>query len=144
MMSYYRAALRNTRNPELVFLNAFAAPTDYATVRYGLASSMMEDGRFVQIPASGTFEPSWFDEFAAPIGTAVDAPPTAPAQNGIWLRHYSNGLVLVNPSKTATASIDVGPGYKRLAGAQDPKVNNGLAQQVVSLGPRQGLLMIRQ
>jgi hypothetical protein len=105
---------------------------------------MLEDGRFVQIPASGKFEPSWFDEFGAPIGTAVDAPPTAPAQSGIWLRRYSNGLVLVNPSKTATASIDVGPGYKRLAGAQDPAVNNGQAQQVISLGPRQGLLMIRQ
>ena len=144
MMNYYRAALRNTRNPDMVFLNAFAASTDYATVRYGLASAMMEDGRFVYIPATGTMEPSWFDEFGAPIGTAVDAPPTAPAQNGIWMRHYSNGLVLVNPSKTATASIYVGAGYKRLAGGQDPAVNNGQAQTTVTLGPRQGLLMIRQ
>jgi hypothetical protein len=144
MMNYYRGALRNTRHAGMVFLNAFAQPTDYATVRYGLASAMLEDGYFVQLPPSGRLQPSWFDEFGAPIGVAAEAPPTAPAQNGIWLRRYANGLVLVNPSKTASASIDVGAGYKRLAGTQDPTVNNGQQQQVVTLGPRQGLLMLRQ
>jgi hypothetical protein len=144
MMSYYRAALHNTRRPEMVFLNVYAEPTDYATVRYGLASSMLEDGHFVYTPATGTMQPSWFDEFSAPIGSAAEAPPTAPAQNGIWLRRYANGLVLVNPSKTASASIAVGAGYKRLSGTQDPAVNNGQAQSTVTLGPRQGLLMVRQ
>jgi hypothetical protein len=144
MMSYYRAAVRNTRNPDMVFLNAYAEPTDYATMRYALASSMMENGHLVYVPSTGPMEPVWFDEFGAPIGSAVDAPPTAPAQNGIWLRRYSNGVAIVNPSKTLTASIDVGAGYKRLTGTQDAKVNNGQAQRVVTLGPRQGLLMIRQ
>jgi hypothetical protein len=60
------------------------------------------------------------------------------------MRRYTNGLVLVNPSKTATASINVGSGYKRLRGTQDPGVNNGQAQSTVTLGPRQGLLMVRQ
>ena len=144
MMNYYRAAVRNTRNPDMVFLNAYAEPTDYATMRYALASSMMENGHLVYVPSTGPMEPVWFDEFGAPIGSAVDAPPTAPAQNGIWLRRYSNGVAIVNPSKTLTASIDVGAGYKRLTGTQDAKVNNGQAQRVVTLGPRQGLLMIRQ
>ena len=105
---------------------------------------MLEDGHFVHTPASGTMQPSWFDEFNAPIGSAAEPPPAAPAQNGIWLRRYSNGLVLVNPSKTASASISVGAGYKRLSGTQDPGVNNGQVQSTVTLGPRQGLLMIRQ
>jgi hypothetical protein len=60
------------------------------------------------------------------------------------MRRYENGLVLVNPSKTATATIDVGPGYKRISGPQDPTVNNGQAESTVTLGPRQGLLMTRQ
>lgn len=144
MMKYYRGALHDTRNPGMVFLNAFADPTDYATVRYGLASALLEDGRFVQLPLTGRLQPSWFDEYAAPIGTPSEPPPVAPAQNGIWLRRYVNGLVLVNPSKTASATIDVGAGYKRLSGAQDPAVNNGQPQRLVTLGPRQGLLMLRQ
>ena len=60
------------------------------------------------------------------------------------MRRYSNGLVLVNPSKTQSASIDVGAGYKRMTGRQDPGVNDGRSQQIVTLGPRQGLLMLRQ
>ena len=89
-------------------------------------------------------KPNWIDDYGAPIGDAAEAPPKAPAQNGIWMRRYTNGVVLVNPSKTATASINVGPGYKRLAGKQDPSVNHGNAESTVTLGPRQGLLMIRQ
>jgi len=143
-MAYYRTTLHNTRRAGMVFFNTFAAATDYATMRYGLASSMMEDGYFVQLPLSGGMQPSWFDEFGAPVGSAAEAPPTAPAQNGIWLRRYANGLVLVNPSKTASATIDVGAGYKRLTGTQDPAVNTGKAERYVTLGPRQGLLMIRQ
>ena len=47
MMAYYRSALHNTRNPDMVFLGAYAQPGDYATVRYGLASAMLEDGHFI-------------------------------------------------------------------------------------------------
>ena len=144
MMSMYRGALKRTRVAGNVFFNTFANPTDYRTIRYGLASALMENGYFLHIPLSGTMQPSWVDDYAAPIGDAAEAPPTAPAQNGIWMRRYTNGLVLVNPSKTLTASINVGAGYKRLSGAQDPTVNNGRAESTVTLGPRQGLLMIKQ
>jgi len=143
-MATYRTALTRTRVPGNVFLNTFAEPNDYRTIRYGLASALLENGYFVHIPSSGTMKPNWIDDYGAPIGDAAEAPPKAPAQNGIWMRRYANGVVLVNPSKTATASIVVGPGYKRLAGPQDPSVNNGHAESTVTLGPRQGLLMIRQ
>jgi hypothetical protein len=143
-MAVYRGALKRTRVPGNVFLNTFADPTDYKTIRYGLASALMDDGYFVHIPSTGTMKPNWVDDYAAPIGDAAEPPPVAPAQNGIWMRRYENGLVLVNPSKTATATIDVGPGYKRISGAQDPTVNNGQAESTVTLGPRQGLLMVRQ
>ena len=140
----YRAALRNTRETNDVIFQTFASPTDYKTVRYGLATALMDNGYFMYIPSSGTMQPKWFDEFSAPLGTAVDAPPTGAAQNGIWKRRYSNGIVLVNPSKSATASINIGSGYKRLKGTQQPSVNNGAVQSTVTLGPRQGLIMIRQ
>ena len=68
--------------------------------------------------------------------------PTAALSNGIWMRRFENGLVLVNP-QVGSASIDIGSGYKRLSGSQDPKVNTGQAQRVVTLGARQGLLMIK-
>jgi lysophospholipase L1-like esterase len=59
------------------------------------------------------------------------------------MRRYSNGLVLVNPSKSAGATISVGTGYQRLAGTQDVTTNNGQAVNSVTLGPRQGLLLVK-
>jgi hypothetical protein len=144
MMAVYRGALKRTRIAGNVFLNTFADPTDYRTIRYGLASALLEDGYHLHLPASGAFKPNWIDDYDAPLGDAAEAPPTAAAANGVWMRRYANGLVLVNPSKTASATIDVGAGYKRLAGTQDPAVNNGQAESVVTLGPREGLLMIRE
>ena len=74
----------------------------------------------------------------------MESPPTAPKSNGIWMRKYENGVVLVNPSKTSTRSIYVGNAYKRLKGTQSPTVNNGAWQSTVTLGPRQGLIMIKR
>jgi hypothetical protein len=88
--------------------------------------------------------PPWFDEYDARIGTPSEAPPSAATASGIWMRRYTNGIVLVNPSKTTALSIDIGTGYKHLLGTQDPVVNNGLAQRVITLQPRTGLLMVKQ
>ena len=44
----------------------------------------------------------------------------------------------------APKSIYIGSGYKRLKGTQDPYVNTGASQSTVTLGPRQGLIMIKQ
>ncbi|MGE5116996.1 MAG: putative glycoside hydrolase [Betaproteobacteria bacterium] len=143
MMKRYRALIVNSTSPNVVFLQAYGATTDYRTMRYGLASALLDQGYFVYLPSSGTLQPTWYDEYDAPIGAPVDAPPFSPKQNGIYMRRYQNGLVLVNPSKTNTASIYVGSGYKRLKGTQDPYVNNGQVQSTVTLGPRQGLIMVR-
>lgn len=141
-MNRYRALLRNTYG-HLALFQVYGGTTDYRMMRYGLASALLENGWFVYTPSSGTMKPSWYDEYDARIGTPVEGPPTGPKQNGIWMRRYSNGLVLVNPSKVYTRSIYVGSGYKRLKGTQDSGVNNGQVQSTVTLGPRHGLLMIR-
>jgi hypothetical protein len=142
-MDVYRAALRNTKSPKSVVFQAYGSSTDYARVRYGLASTLMEDGYFAYNVPDLTQATPFYDEFSAPLGDAAEAPPTAPTASGIWMRRYSNGLVLVNPT-TASASINVGSGYKRIAGTLDPGVNNGMAESVVTLLPKQGLVMVKQ
>jgi hypothetical protein len=144
MMARYRGQIRNSAAPKDVFLEVRGSTTNYKLMRYGLASALLENGWFVHLPLTGTFQPKWFDEYEAPLGTPVESPPTAPRSNGIWMRKYQNGLVLVNPSKTYTRSIYIGTAYKRLKGTQDPYVNNGAYQSTVTLGPRQGLLMIKR
>ena len=151
MMQDYRASLANTKAPKTVVLGACTEKgTDPATYpahyRYGLASTLLEDGYFswADTANQGYQGLHWFDESGAPLGTAAEAPPTAPTASGIWLRRYTNGVVLVNPSKTTAASIDVGPGYKHIQGAIDPVVNNGQPARIVTLQPRSGLVLLKQ
>jgi len=143
MMDSYRVALANTRTPKDVIFGACSPTADPALYRFGLASALLENG-YYSFSVNGYQAFPWFDESGAPLGTAAEVPPTAPTASGIWMRRYTNGVVLVNPSKTTAASIDVGPGYKHLQGTIDPVVNNGQPARVVTLQPRSGLVLIKQ
>jgi hypothetical protein len=142
MMARYRAQLANTKSPKaVIFQHCSINGVQPANMRYGFASALLENGYYAYT-VNGLTVPHWADEFSAPIGTALDAPPTAPTASGIWMRRYTNGLVLVNPS-ASTLSINVGTGYKRLLGTQDPVVNNGAVESMVTVPPKGGLLMIK-
>ena len=142
-MERYRAEMAQTKAPHDVVYQTCGPSADPTLMRYGLASAMLHDGYFA-FTVNNQSAPPVFDEYSARIGTPSEAPPTAATASGIWLRRYTNGVVLVNPSKTAAATIDIGPGYKRLTGTQDPATNNGAAARVITLQPRRGLLLVKQ
>lgn len=143
MMDGYRKALANTVEPKDVILEACGevAP-DLRLMRYGLASALLEDGWF-GYKINGVKTAFYADEYAAPIGNSLGPAPSAPTPSGIWMRRYDNGLVLVNPG-AAAATIDVGPGYSRLKGSQDPIVNDGSAAIRVTVPPKDGLILLKR
>ena len=142
MMAQYRAMLANAASPKDVVLQGCGPDgLELNLLRLGLASALLENGWFAYT-ITGESLPYWADEYDAPLGTASEAPPTAPTASGIWMRKYSNGIVLVNPG-TTTASVNIGPGYKRLRGTQDPVTNNGLAVSTVTLLPNTGIILVK-
>lgn len=143
MMASYRAALVNTKAPHEAIFGACSTSADPAEYRYGIASALLEDGYF-SFSVNGYQSLPWFDESDAPLGTPAELPPVEPTPSGIWVRKYTNGMVLVNPNKTTAASIDVGTDYKHIEGKIDTVVNNGLPVNVVTLQPRQGLMLIKR
>ena len=143
MMDIYRTAIRNTIAPKLVVFHMYVpSATDYALVRYGIASALLEDGHFAVNTDNLSEELPWYDEFSAPLGTPVDPPPTGPIASGIYWRRYTNGLVLVNPT-AVKGTINIGTGHRRIVGTLDPAVNTGLPQSMITLGPKQGLVMLK-
>jgi hypothetical protein len=143
MMSEYRKMLANTRAPkDVIFEGCGPNGVDLNIMRYGMASALLEDGWYAYT-AAGNKPAFRADEFSVPLGTAAEAPPTAATTSGIWLRRYTNGMVLVNPG-TTTASVNIGAGYKRMLGTQDPVINNGQPISTVTLLPRQGLILVKQ
>ncbi len=144
MMDSYRKALANTKAPKAVFLGACATSKNAAMYRYGMASTMLEDSGYFSFSEDHLYSKTpWYDESEAPLGTAAESPPTAPTSSGVWARKYTNGIVLVNPSKTTARTYNA-TGYYRIKGKYDTVVNNGLAAGYVTLQPRSGLMLLKQ
>lgn len=143
MMTSYRNAVANTIAPHDVIMQVCnTQAVDHQQLRYGLASAMLEDGWFAYT-VTGMKPPYMADEFQVRIGKPVEGPPKSATPSGIWKRRYANGLVLVNPGPN-DATIEIEPGYRRIAGNQDPVVNNGQVARSVRLAARDGLLLIKQ
>lgn len=104
-LKYYRSAMSNVKAGGFVMVNAYIDKNatlmdgERSSARYGLALSMLDDGHFTLCDDTGGVTPAEIDEFNWPIGDAVDAPPASPLSNGMWLRVYENGCVVLNPAE---------------------------------------------
>jgi len=144
MMERYRAALRNTRPPKIVGFNIQGSPTNYRFFRYGYASCLLDDGYFSFTDKSREYSSvPWFDEYDHRLGRALSGPPGAAWSQGVWRRDFQNGVVLINPT-TSAKTLKLEPGLRRLAGHQDPAVNDGSAVDQVTLAPKDGIVLLRQ
>jgi hypothetical protein len=141
MMAVYRKALANTTGPRDVMLHACSTDgVDWRLMRFGLASALLEDGWFAYSVAKQR-PPPFADEFGAPLGAAAEPPPASASPAGVWMRRYKGGVVLVNPGKAAVR-VDLGKTYRKIAGKQDPGVNDGSKVRVVTVGARDGLILL--
>jgi hypothetical protein len=60
----------------------------------------------------------------------------------VWRRDFAHGVVLVNPT-SETRTIAIEPGLRRLAGRQDPAVNDGSIAKQVTLRSKDGIVLRR-
>jgi hypothetical protein len=149
MMAAYRQAEAPMIAPNLFAFHMVGAATDYQSMRYGLASCLMDNGYFVfNILAPGqTAAPYndalWFDEYGANLGQSIAGPSLTPWQKGVYRRDYQNGIALVNPKGNGVQTVTLETTYKRLSGSQAPSVNNGQTTQTVTLQDRDGIILLR-
>ncbi|HVU23022.1 MAG TPA: Ig-like domain-containing protein [Opitutus sp.] len=161
MMSSYRSLMDNTIAPHLVIFSADGSATDYATFRYAFASALMEDGYFSFSAVNGTghvtySDVSWFDEYdlagtstTSWLGAAVDPKQRSPKSSGVYIRRFANGMAIVNPKGNGSQTINLstlfpGETYKRISGTQDSTTNNGATVTSLTIGARQGLILVKQ
>lgn len=120
--------------------------------RYFLSSALMEDAFYIvsDMASGGYSTVMWFDEFwggdlkkVGFLGYPKEPPQTAPKENGLFIREFDNGLVIVNPGGNGRRSVNVGSGWRRIRGTQDPTHNSGEAVQSLSLDERDGIILVR-
>lgn len=144
--------------------------SQYRWNRYWLCSCLMDNGFYsvADGPADGQGNTSysiiwWFDEFwggddvqqVGYLGQPIDPPQTSAYSNGVYVREFENGLVVLNPgnggytagpgAKTITLpSPGAGYQWKRLSGSQDAAVNTGQVQSSsLTINERDGIILRR-
>lgn len=145
--------------------------TNYDYARFGLCSALLGDGYFTFTNRTGAYnEARWLDEFAvnattgaaskslnlkgwlgAPLGEAYDANNPSRtlwsqvgtgADNFLWRREYTNGVVFCNPS-ASTQAISLEKTHRRITGSLETTVNNGAIANSLSLASQRGIILLR-
>jgi hypothetical protein len=161
IMRRYLSSEPQVTQPETIIINSNAKNTgnqgDYKAMRFGLASALMGNAYFGFDGGDQSHSEAWsYDEYAVnlgkPTGSATkvtgSASLTADAANGyrlsagVWQRDFQNGIALVNPTGTAQAVV-FDSEYEKIRGSQDPAANDGSIVSSVSVGAKDGLLMLR-
>ena len=142
MMQQYQITASNAQH-NLIMITVHGLADDYAVMRYGLASCLMDNGYYYYTSLENQYMSAlWFDEYDVDLGRAIDPPQFGQWQNGVYMRRFENGMALVNPKGNGTRTVQIGPGYRRIDGSQDRAVNNGQVVTSVTLSERDGLILI--
>ncbi|MGH8291314.1 MAG: putative glycoside hydrolase [Steroidobacteraceae bacterium] len=145
MMKEYNTVMQVTSAPNLVVFNQWGSPTDYQSMRYGLASCLMNNGYYsFTSNSTGYYGVVWFDEYNAKLGSPVTVAPTSAWQKGVWRRDFTNGIALVNPKGNGAQTVSLGGTFVKLKGTQAPAVNNGQTVTQVTLQNRDGIILLRK
>jgi hypothetical protein len=131
--------------------------TNYAFFRHNFAATLMTDAHFGHGCGSDCNYNTnwWYDEYS--VSTATGAPTgdasrkgylgqanarAVKLSNGLWRRDFANGIALVN-NTSASITYSLGGTFRKIAGTQDPTVNNGQSVSSVTLPAQGGLILLR-
>jgi hypothetical protein len=141
-MNEYRKAMGALAAPNLAMFAMIGSPTDYQSLRYGLASCLMDNGYFTFDSSSAYNDLPWFDEYNANLGIATSPASTAAWQKGVYRRDFQNGIALVNPKGNGAQTVTLETSYKRINGTQAPSVNSGQTVTTLTLQDRDGIILL--
>lgn len=154
ILLYYKRNMSYLADPKFLVFVVQGEVDDYQFFRYSFATCLMNDAYFDYTPPGsihyGTVE--WFDEFDLAgqadtkwMGRPVSAPPEPdqPWREGVFRRDFEHAVVLVNPRGNGRRTVTLESGLVRIAGVQDPEVNNGQPVTTVTLEDADGIILLR-
>ncbi len=148
MMDAYHRTMSTLLEPKLGIFNQWGDPTNYQAFRYGLTSSLMDNGYYSFTDQSKGYDGVVsFDEYNVNLGAPISVPQSAAWQGGVYRRDFENGIALVNPKgnnsgKPVTVTLE--KSYAKFNGSQDHTTNDGSTVSSVTLQPSDGIILLRQ
>ncbi len=160
--------LNNSINylPHIIILNPNTNNTgdknNFKKVRFGLASSLLENGYFAF--DFGTEDHSqlwWYDEYNINLGQPINSAQnllthlrqgyggqdkfSVQYESGIWRRDFENGIALVNSTQqNQIINLDNNAVYEKIRGVQDKKINNGELVKQIFLPAQDGIILLKK
>lgn len=146
MLDYYRKVMSVLAPPKIgIVMHALTSPDNYQDMRYGLASTLMDNGYYAaHVQSEGYTSTRWYDEYGVRMGRAVSLPPMTMWKDGIWRRDFEHAIVLVNPKGNGARTVTLEQSYRKLKGSQDPLVNDGSKVTKVTLQDRDGIVLLKE
>ena len=122
-------------------------------MRYGLTTALLGNGYFsyeIATAGHGGLGLMWFDEYDnAGKGRGFLGQPEENAyeimdagDGSVWRREFENGTVICNPTNTEV-TVDLGATYWLIGGDQVPDINTGKSVNKITLGPRDGRILLK-
>lgn len=158
----YFGVMQQGRDPRVTIINRSTLNTgqsaDYRSVRYGLASTLLQDGYYAYDWGDQSHAQLWwYDEYDAALGQPTGSPCRVTINNrtasgcqfntaapeGLWRRDFEHGSVFINSTTSDTAVLFNNEEFEKLRGSQDSVTNSGQRINVVQLASRDGLVVYR-
>ncbi|KKW32888.1 MAG: hypothetical protein UY76_C0014G0001, partial [Candidatus Uhrbacteria bacterium GW2011_GWA2_52_8d] len=122
---------------------------DYQKVRFGITTTLLGNGFFAFDYGTQDHAQLWtYDEYDVYLGAPKSSlqnvfnPQETAIDQGVWLREFEEGQVLVNATD-ATQMILLDGEFEKLHGTQDVTVNDGRIVSEVTIAPQDGLILLR-
>ena len=131
-------ALGLVRRDRIVICQSYPDPADVRARMFDLGSYLLIKGAHTYVNFAEGIRVDWFPEYEIDLGAPVD-PPGLRRDQGVFVRRFANGLVVVNPGDTAVrytlpAPLDrVTPSGDRLVRAATAGVSLGSREAAVFL-----------
>ena len=140
----------NRLEPRLNLINANTANTgsqSYQDMRFGLGSTLLEDGYFsYDYGDTNHGQTWWYDEYNVDLGEALGESESKNNYNtyqpDVWQRSFSNGLAIVN-STNQKKTVELGGEYEKIHGTQDKQINDGSIISETTIDGYDGLLLLK-
>jgi len=118
---------------------------DYKEMRFGYASTLLEDGYYSFDAGDQSHnETWWYDEYDVELGDPISKAKSLKGfteyKPDVWIREYENGIAIVNSSPNKRF-VSLEGEYEKIFGTQDKKTNNGAIVHSVVLKAGDGIIL---
>lgn len=153
IISTYSNVKKNNITPNTTIINAYSSNRqDYQKMRFGLASSLMENHGYFSFDFGSTDHSQlwWYDEYDINLGVAKSSAYNILDKNnysykdGLWRRDFAEAIVLINSTDKEQLYIFNREEFERINGTQDRSVNNGSVINFIKIKAKDAVILLKK